>query len=408
MPATFHFLLRTDQPNKQGLCSLYLRITHNRRMKYVNTGVKLDPDDWNPDKERVRKSHRTYTKVNDELEIIMSNAHHARRKLAEQKKENADAIKKLLEASSKDDFFELAEDYLDELKRAKQYHTRKQSKVAVDKVKHFHKSNHLPINLIDEEYLNKLVKFMQGPVYENKPSTIHKNMGAISGVLDLAVERRLLPFNPAKSDSFSLPKKNGTIMKAKLDFSQVQDMENMNLDPGSNMWNARNAFVLAFYFCGIRFGDLAMLRWENVKNDRLRYVMSKTGIEIDVKVPDGAKRYLECYHSPGKSDSDYIFPFLTALTKEQQKDPEYIRKRIATNNTIVNDCLKVIARELDINENLSMHVARHTFAQYAIEVKNVPTYRMMILLGHQNIKTTMQYLKTINVKVADETMDQIF
>ncbi len=406
MPATFKYYLRTDQPNSNGECSLYLRITHNRKMKYHNTGIKLHPSDWNSKRDEVRSGHRQADKINDTLDQLKERANQIRRELAMQLKENADAIKRILESSSSDDFFSLADEYLADLKSNGHYHTQRQSKVAIDKLKRFHNKKHLPVNLIDEAFLQRFVKFMQQPPYNNKASTIHKNIGAISAILDNATQLNMLPYNPTKNEGFKLPKKNGTTTKAKLTFEQIKQIENMQLKPGSNCWNARNAFILAFYFCGIRFGDLCMLRWENVSSGRLRYTMSKTDTDIDVKIPEGAKRFLELYDM--KSDTDFILPFLSDMSKEDQKDGGYIRKRIASNNTIVNGCLKDIADQLEISESVSMHVARHSFAQYAVDEKKVPAYHLMILLGHSNIKTTMQYLKTINVSAADKTLDAIF
>jgi len=159
-----------------------------------------------------------------------------------------------------------------------------------------------------------------------------------------------------------------------------------------------------------------MLTWKNVKDDRLRYEMSKTGNKIDVKIPTGAKTYLDMYRTEDSKDEDYVLPFLNELTPAERKDSEAVRRKISTWNTIINGSntssdlagLKKIADMAGIEETISMHVARHSFAQFAVDEKEVPTYKMMILLGHQSIKTTMQYLKTINVTAADEAADAIF
>jgi len=426
MPATFHFYLRTDQPDKNGECKIYLRITHNRKMKYVSTGIKVKPDkpnkpgsgNWNPDTKNerwVRKSHRNYAALNRELKTIKDNAEAARGELVRQKRVSSDSIRKLLEYNSKDNFFEIAEEYQQEIKE-QSFYTWKQNKVAIEKVKKFHGSDHLPLNHIDRVFLTKLVNFMQSSPYNNKASTIHKNFGAIKAVLDRAVLHKPLPVNPMNDMAFKLPKKNGSTSKTKLTNKQIKAIEGLKLEPGSKEWHARNAFILSYYFCGIRVGDLCMLTWKNVKNDRLNYVMGKTGNEINVKIPNGAKPYLEAYRSKDSKESDYIFPFLSDLTPKERKNSEAVKSKISSWNAMINGKksgdnltgLKKVAELAEINEPVSMHVARHSFAQYAVEAKGVPTYRLMILLGHQNIKTTMQYLKTINVTVADDTIDAIF
>ncbi len=418
MPATFHFYLRKDQPDKNGLCKIHLRITHNRKMRYVSTGIKVKPKDWNPDTQNeqwVRKSHRNYTKLNDELRTIKSNAETARGELVKQKKVSADSIKKHLEYSSKDNFFDIAEEYQQEIKQ-QSFYTWKQNRVAIEKVKKYHGSDHLPLNYIDTAFLTKLVNFMQSKPYSNKASTIHKNFGAIRSILDRAVLHKLLPENPMDDKAFSLPKKNGSSSKTKLSNEQIQAIEDLQIEPGTYEWHARNAFILAYYFFGIRIGDLCMLTWKNVKNDRLQYEMSKTGNEINAKIPNGAKPYLELYRSKDSKESDYILPFLSDLSDKERKNPEIVRRKISSWNTMINGKqsnntltgLKKVAEMASIDEHISMHVARHSFAQFAIDEKKIPVYKLMILLGHQSIKTTMQYLKTINVKAADDTVDAIF
>jgi len=418
MPATFKFYIREERKDDRGTCPIYLRITHNRKRKYINTGIRLKPDHWHPDNEQVRKNYGNKAqvhKINKRLAQIRSDANDAYWQLDEEKKASADAIKKRLEYASKDNFFELADDYLEEIK-PESFYNWKQSRVAINKLREYHGSKHLPVNSIDADFLNGFVKNHLQRKLKNKASTIEKNFNPIRNILDVAVSKHLIAENPARGNGFSLPKSNGSKSKPKLTFEQIQQMEGLQLDPGSNLWHSRNAFVLSFYFCGIRFGDLAMLRWQNVKGGRLKYTMSKTGNDIDVKMPEGAKPILDYYGTPDKKDDEFIFPFLFDLNKKEQQNPEIVRKRISSWNAVINgqdsggklSGLKAIADKLDWDVNLSMHAARHSFSQYAVEEREVPVYRMMILLGHQNIKTTMNYLKTINVKAADDAMDAIF
>ncbi|MEX0769678.1 MAG: site-specific integrase [Balneolaceae bacterium] len=410
MPATFHFYLH-NTPNKQGLHWIYLRITYNRKLKFYNTGIRITPNDWNPDKEHVRRGHPHYNKLNQELSIIRSNAEEAYRELNREKRASADAIKKRLEYASKDNFFTLADEYLSSLDSAGQFWTHKQTKVAIQKVKDFHRSDHLPINLIDADFLTELQSHLKK---KNKSSTIIKNFGCIKNILNLAVRQHLIPVNPMNTEHFKLVKNDSGDSKTKLSLNQIRTIENLDLKPGSNLWHARNAFILSFYFCGMRFGDLAELRWKNVKNGRLTYDMNKTGNSVSIPIKTGARRILDAYE--GKDNNGYVFPFLAKLSNEDQKDPKYVRKRISSWNAVVNGQdsdgkttgLKAIAKQAGIDENISMHVARHSFAQYGVNDKEIPPYKMMMLLGHKNIQTTMQYLKSLDLKTVDNVMDEIF
>ena len=61
-------------------------------------------------------------------------------------------------------------------------------------------------------------------------------------------------------------------------------------------------------------------------------------------------------------------------------------------NQYLNRCLKDIAKLAGINENLTFHIARHTFATIAIN-KGIPIEVVSKLLGHTQIKTTEIYAK---------------
>lgn len=418
MTATFKFTLRKDKRNNNGECPIYLRITHNRKTKFLSTGIRVKPNDWNPitkNEKWVREGNRDHAILNSTLQNFLSNAKDARKELSEKDKLSSVAIKKRLKGNSKDNFFAIAEQYQKEIKE-ESYYTWKQNRVAIEKVKKHHGSEDLPLNYIDVSFLTKLVRFMQSKPYSNKASTIHKNFGAIRAILERAVLDQLLTENPMDDPSFRLPKSNGSKSKTKLSSEQIKALEELKLEKGSNLYHARNAFMLSYYFYGIRVGDLCTLTWKNVKDNRLQYEMSKTGNKIDVKIPTGAKRYLDMYHTEDSKDEDYILPFLNELSPAERKDSEAVRRKISTWNTIINGSntssdlagLKKIADMAGIEETISMHVARHSFAQFAVDEKEVPTYKMMILLGHQSIKTTMQYLKTINVTAADEAADAIF
>jgi site-specific recombinase XerD len=417
MAATFKFYIREDRPDSRGQCPIYLRITHSRKLKYLHTGIRVHPSEWSDPKEKLKTGNRfdqdRNEKLNLQLEKIRNNAVQAYLELKEQNRDNADSIKKRVEYSHQDNFFGIAKEHLEEIKQNNQYYTHRQRKAAIEKFKRFHGSDNLPINSVDASMLMDYQKYLKQTV-KNQASTILKNFTVIKRVLEMAVDRELIPSNPLDSKEFKPIKKKSSSTKTKLTIDQIQALEELNLDEGSNLWHARNAFMLSFYFCGMRFGDLAELKWENVKSGRLSYRMSKTETDISIPIKEGAREILNHYKE--QDNNGYIFPFLADLKGKEQKDPEAVRKKISTWNAVVNgqdsggklSGLKAIASMAEIDEPVSMHVARHSFAQYGVNDKDIPPYKMMMLLGHKSIKTTMVYLKSLDLKTVDNVMDEIF
>jgi site-specific recombinase XerD len=68
----------------------------------------------------------------------------------------------------------------------------------------------------------------------------------------------------------------------------------------------------------------------------------------------------------------------------------------------MNSYLKEIADLCGIKKNLTMHLARHTFATTVTLTKGISIESVSSMLGHTNIKTTQHYAKILKQKVAEE------
>ncbi|WP_428657704.1 Arm DNA-binding domain-containing protein [Runella sp.] len=63
---TFTFVLRS-YVLADGTRKILLRITQNRKHKYVDIGYSVKADDWNKERKEVRKSHR----LSGEIKMVM-------------------------------------------------------------------------------------------------------------------------------------------------------------------------------------------------------------------------------------------------------------------------------------------------------------------------------------------------
>jgi len=71
-------------------------------------------------------------------------------------------------------------------------------------------------------------------------------------------------------------------------------------------------------------------------------------------------------------------------------------------NQKVNEYLKTIAENCNINKKLTFHCARHTFATTVTLSNNVPIESVSKMLGHKSIKTTQHYAKILDSKVSND------
>ncbi len=71
-------------------------------------------------------------------------------------------------------------------------------------------------------------------------------------------------------------------------------------------------------------------------------------------------------------------------------------------NQKMNAYLKELADICGINKNLSMHVARHTFATSIKLANGVPIETVSKMLGHNSLKTTQIYARIVDTKISND------
>ena len=71
-------------------------------------------------------------------------------------------------------------------------------------------------------------------------------------------------------------------------------------------------------------------------------------------------------------------------------------------NQKMNEYLKELADICGITKNLSMHVARHTFATSVTLANGVPIETVSKMLGHSSIKTTQIYARIVDSKISKD------
>ena len=69
--------------------------------------------------------------------------------------------------------------------------------------------------------------------------------------------------------------------------------------------------------------------------------------------------------------------------------------------------LKKLAILAGIDENISFHVTRHSFAQIAID-HEINLYDLAASMKHSSVTTTQQYLKSLSEDSVNRTMKKLF
>ena len=154
---------------------------------------------------------------------------------------------------------------------------------------------------------------------------------------------------------------------------------------------ARDLFLFCYYARGMAFVDLAHLRRENIKGNKIIYSRRKTGQPMQVLLLPVMKKLIARYKSVS---GPYLFPVL------QNDHPTYLEYQSALR--LQNKRLKKLGKM--VNADLSTYIARHTWASVALQ-KGISEELISKGMGHESIKTTriyMAYWDTSQIDKANE------
>jgi site-specific recombinase XerD len=137
--------------------------------------------------------------------------------------------------------------------------------------------------------------------------------------------------------------------------------------------HVRDIFVFSC-FTGLAYVDVKNLKEKDIRSsfDGMLWIMKKrqkTNIQSNILLLEIPKMILGKYKD--KLQNENVLPVLS--------------------NQKMNSYLKEIADLCGIEQNLTFHLARHTFATTVTLSKGVPIETVSKMLGHSDIKTTQIY-----------------
>lgn len=145
-------------------------------------------------------------------------------------------------------------------------------------------------------------------------------------------------------------------------------------------------FLFAFHACGLRLVDVMTLQWSHIdfKKKELRKVMVKTNKRHVIPLADTAIDILREWQMK-RPDTKFVFNLAKDDLDIDNADALYKARNNATK--CINQSLTVVGEQLKFNFPLTMHVARHTFAVFALN-KGLSMTVVSRLLGHGSTDVT--------------------
>lgn len=430
---TFNLELNS-KPNKNGLYNIQIRITQNKKHKRIKTMVYVKSrNDFNAiakNENWVRRSEPLHAKFNTTLIKEIQDAKDTYQKLKSGNQASLENIKNSIaskEVSSS--FLEFAKERTQEIYNQGNYRNYKKYNGFCNKLEKYLKTKNKTDILYSEitaGFLTKFDAYLRTLTNSRKKneSLLHNNyvvkiLDTFKALIGKYIISNDLSNNANPFDTFKI---GGTIptQKAKLSIAEIKKIEKLDLPVNSPIWHSRNCFLFSFYFAGIRAADVLQMRWKNLTSERrLQYTMDKVDKVMNFHIHDKALELIELYMSEDAKASDYIFPFLDSDAEYAKADtPEAfstlsptmkvkLLNAVNSKNTLINKYLRKIAKLVDINEVVTFHIARHSFAKRAAEL-NISNNINKTLLAHSNVKETEIYMGNFATQEVDEAMNTIF
>lgn len=197
----------------------------------------------------------------------------------------------------------------------------------------------------------------------------------LSAMLSRAERIDLIPVNPYHKmrGVFSKGDKENTEYLTEEEMAKIESFQPA---PGTWMERARDLFILQMY-TGLSYSDIQAFNIAEYKeiNGKWRRIGSriKTGQPFV---------------------SQLLPPVVEVLKRYDWKVPQLT-------NQVYNRELKAVGMAAGITTRLHSHLARHTFATYMLR-HGVPIEHLAKMLGHANIKQTQRYAKVLAESVHED------
>ncbi|MCF0225168.1 MAG: site-specific integrase [Fibrobacter sp.] len=361
---------RKKKSSRKSLGLLQIEVMHQRKRKFISTGIKLLSHQWD-NTMRVVNCERAneyndiinsyLSKLNNFiLSLVRDDGDFSFSKLDAYLKETGgiSLVDFIIDAMSKEDYA---------LRTTKSHH------YMLSRLMDF--CGDCPITEVDLDWIRRWDDYLRGlNLYKPTIYTLHTKL---CKWMNVAVELGHIPSNPYKRFKKEKPQSRE---RSYLTDEEVMKIRNLDLEKPHKRFY-RDMFLLQCY-TGLSYSDLISL-------DFKKCIEKRNGKSIIV----GRRK---------KTKQPYYIVLLSpALEIIERYNYSVEINSLAYYNSVV----KEIAQLCGINKEVSSHVGRHTFAVWALN-HGMPIEVVSKILGHTNIQTTQIYAKIVN-KTIEDSFDRL-
>ncbi|SHF19462.1 phage integrase SAM-like domain-containing protein [Chryseobacterium vrystaatense] len=349
---------------------LYIYVSSKDR-KYPFTQYSSHAKDWDFAKEEPKKSHPLYNAISD---YLYENRRKILKLLNSRENKTSQQIENYLLGNS-DSIYEFWNVRIEELKEHKKNRSKTDLETGGSAEKYTNNLNVFKTYKSDLLYSEINYNFLyQFKLHKSKtcnPGGINTYLSNLRAVYKQAIKRGL--YTP---ESFTNPFEGimEVSTKTKDKFLSIEEMKIISSNVIDH--NFYRYFMLCFYLGGLDFIDIASIKKEHIKNNRVKFIRFKGGTQelIDNYIFEEAQEIIDYFDDP---ESEYITPihrysykpyrdkFVREIRKkfENFKIESYVDSK-SPRYTFINIGSKELYLNRDIVKELTGHAQNDTHSIY--------------------------------------------
>ena len=409
MNTTIEAVLYTSKTLSNGQHPIMLRLTKNRKRKYISLHISLALQYWDaekckprrncPDKERIEAliQQKTQELQSQVMDFKTSDKEYTLNTLVEK------ASRKVVRQT----VGEYLNGYIDRLLAEKRVGNAKTFQELRTSLTKFCRSLDFYFIDIDAEWLKRYEQWLRVERHysDNSIGIRFRSLRVLynSAITDGLIKKTDYPFDTFKVSRFKEATAKRSLTKE--DIRRIMDCEVRTLTkyPKPFLQLAKDLFLFSYLSCGINLTDILHIRYADIVDGRLVFNRQKTGKLLSFQLQPAALDILDKYRQPNAYPQDYVFPVLRRsvhITAQQQYG------RVQRTNKRINRYLKLIGEHLHLPITLTTYVARHSFAT-VLKRSGVSTSIISESLGHSSEKITQIYLDSFENSQIDAAMQNL-
>lgn len=363
--ATLKAVIRTTHKLSDGKCNVKIRVTHNKKVRYIKTEYYVFPANFSDKAGKVIKGgevdERLAERMNGRLAMKIGICHNKlERHFDELPRMSIQTVLRILrEEKEHYDFYALLDDQIKTLDNAGQESYRDMFRNTRRMLEQFTRDFVLPFDAITMDWLKEFERF----VGKNKKiNTVSIHMRNIRTVYNMAIRKGLAGYAAYPFRGYRIPRQKTA--KRNLSVEEIQRIIAYD-PPEARLGWIRDMFMLSFYLIGINMKDLFYLRSIDYDpaNERITYVRAKGKQFYDIKVyPEAAEiilRYGGSAFMPDETTSKKPTERLLLDVMEGR----YQHHKTAIK--MINGGMRRIAYTVKVRPDVTTYHARHSWATIA-------------------------------------------